>query len=1249
MPHIPGLPDGSYEPPQPEPEQPATPQHTEESFNETMGGGGHPTAGSGEESSGGDTDGGDTDGSDGGGSEPGIFDLPPAEFAATAAEEPDTGAFDGAPESLIPDPDGRSDEEIEQILTDIESLQSGDDDEQVQAVFSLAENLQPEQIGELTEQLGIDDQPIVQLATDTEAIGAVATLVDDDASDGDRIAAAITLAESAGDLTTGSLEKALEAPLASVSSGQELIEAIETFQDPEATALDRTEAALEFATAAQESIGGVFPGLGHELRRLDTLGNSISAALTIADPDASVAERAAAVGELFANVPEVKDDLGQLKARVVDGILGKHVDLSTLTAAGADTPAYWPTQTASDGVAFIPNADGSPITDADIARSNEVRAYGAEELQRVADQTGLPVETVTEAHANLYHGVNDVAIGPNQVTTGHFTPDAAVDSYWQQALDGTLDPDSSEGRHFTGVVRHEVIEGRLLDQGIPFNSADPAAWELADDGTYTYKVVPEGVGAHYLSSSQGSDPFSHYNTLGLDASEIPALEADLSNIDEVADAVVANAPGRLRLTDEVLQKLDPDVADALTNEQVDRITSLNDELAVDGSDNIVVDILSKTEDPASVDALLDAVDAQADSAGKKALIETLGELQPGALDDLLASSVDGRNGAIALGETIAKLDSEGQAALAKTISAFDADAINVLVRIGDQVDPAVLQEFLKVADDIPSRQLGQALNFLDSALIKAGVELTPEIGGKILKGVSKLLPVAGAAAAGYDAYQLGAIAADTSLPPDIRFLALTGAKLNAADVVSSLAEPLTGWAGVPIALDIGIGAGALVADLIVTDQIAKYEEALAAGEDYTAPSWLTTLNVAAAGAEGPAGWAQYWGIYGGEAGIEGLSIAAKEGGTAAIHAAEGLLTVGAEGIGEGLELTAEGLHLLADIVRNPEAYGDAAVELGQAAVQKLGELADGAGELARAAADELEGLVGDLKALGEDGLEALTWIATNPAEAATLAVEAIGDVASEALELGTAAGRAAAREALETLEDLAALGGEVAAAVDAAFNSVANKAVELGEQGIEFLGWIANNPGEAAEMAKQTLVDVASGAGELAQAAYGEIVDLGEDGIELAKDVANRLVDLGEDGIEMLGFIANNPGEAAEIAIDGLKNLASSVGAAAERAGEELVSLADAGVEAAKDVVQTLLLEGGEAFVNVVTALGENVGPGMVEVLNGLADLGDAGKDALGRLAGAGFNFTIGGLEAAAGAVSDAGGWLWNNTVGRIR
>jgi len=952
---------------------------------------------------------------------------------AQAAEEEaaDAEAADEVQAQLVEE--GYTNEEAEAIIEDLDQLKTGDQQEQVEAVFSLAAKLPSDKIQELTKELGVEDNAVAKLLGDSKALGAVATLASDDASGTEKLVATVTLLESAGDLAPESLTNALKKPLAALSSGQEIIKFVETTLDPDASLLDKAEAGLTLANAIKGSIGTAFPGLKQELRRLDSLGNSLSAALTIVDSDASLKERSEAVFELFANVPDVKNDLGEFQGRLLDGVLGKHVDLDELTEPGSSLPGYW------------------------------------------------------------------------------------------------------------------------------------------DD---------------------------------------PKLENDLT------------------------RALDPELRESLTAEQADRFNAISKDV-VDGDDNPLIDVLRNTEDPKSIDLIFDAVEAQDDVPSQRALLNSLEGLKPGQIDDLVASTVDGKPAAIVLGETVSKLSPDGQKAFNKLVSNFDNDSINFLTKVGSKIDANVLDDLVKVADKFPIKGVNEAFKFFDNALGKLGVEITGDIAGRLAKGLTKLIPGVGAIPAAIDAAKALEIAADDSYPPDIRQLAAINAKINGADVVTSAIETFTAQFGVPIAVDLAVGGAALLTDLVLTDQLAKFEEAKAEGREYEPPALLTTANVAVAGASGPTGWVEFWGIYGADDGIKAISTAVETAGSGAIDAAEGLAILGTEAVGAGLELTAEGLHVLADVIRNPEVYGEKAVEFGKQAVETLSNIAQGAGELAKEAGELLLDTVDDLKELGEQGLETLQWIAENPTEAATKAVEAIGDVASEALEKGTAAARAVAEKALDALDTLRDVGGKVADAVSEATEKLVDNLVDLGEKGVEAIAWIANNPGEAAEIAKDTLVDIASKGGELAKAAYDGIVALGEKGIELANDVADKLIELGEDGIELLGYIAQNPGEAATRAIEGLGNLARNAGEAGKKAAGELLDAAGAGIEAAKEVATELLAEGVDSVVNVVKSLGTNVGEGLVAVLEGALDVADALSEQAQAAASALVKLANSGLQSAKDAATN--------------
>lgn len=733
---------------------------------------------------------------------------------------------------------------------------------------------------------------------------------------------------------------------------------------------------------------------------------------------------------------------------------------------------------------------------------------------------------------------------------------------------------------------------------------------------------------------------------------VPGLKADakeladllrsrgVANADEVLLAA-GNLAAVQQLPKAVRDSLDPQVLAKLSADDLARLNTLAADPALAGD---LAKALKNLHDPASVASLAKALaDGPGDAAAKKAVLSTLAGMRNGEADKLLAKAINGQPAAEVLAKLSSQLDEAGQKNLAKLMADFSDEAGEVLLKMAD-ADPGIVKQLLKFSGEVDGKLVSRALEGFSKVLGKVGVEVTGEVAQKLARTLGKVVPALGAVPALAAAWDMAAIARDTSLPPDIRYLALQAAKLNTADAVLSVVEAFTAEFGVPIAADIGIAGAELAMELIVGDQLAKYQ-ANPAG--YEAPLWLSGVNVAiAAGqlATNPLAMVEFVGIYGASGSIELLGRLTEAGGTAAIHAAEALLKMPADVLRQNAHAAAQGLHLMADVLRNPDKYGAAAERLAREAVNRMSELAQGAGELAKAAGRELKGLVTDLKNLGEQGVKQLAWIASHPGEAAEAAAKALGDLAQRGIELGTEAGRRLAQAALAGLgraqQALQALGQAASAAYQATVNAVGkavDTALAAGQKGIETLAWIANHPGAAARIAGDALVDIASSAGQYAKQAYDAIVDMGDKGIELGRRAIDQMKALGETGLEMLEYAAQHPGEVAsalrQAAGEALAELARLPGRIAEQATDALLRLVDQGVAEVKDTVVTLLSEGGAALQRAAEHWKDAITEGGKEILGGLADLGDAGKDALESLA-------RWGVGAAADLLGKVFGWL---------
>ena len=82
------------------------------------------------------------------------------------------------------------------------------------------------------------------------------------------------------------------------------------------------------------------------------------------------------------------------------------------------------------------------------------------------------------------------------------------------------------------LAAHEYVENRLMEEGLPFRSSDPAVWD-EDDVAWPH---PDHPSAHDLSVNEGlpNDPFRHWGRWGLDSEGLEMAD-DLSNLDEVVD------------------------------------------------------------------------------------------------------------------------------------------------------------------------------------------------------------------------------------------------------------------------------------------------------------------------------------------------------------------------------------------------------------------------------------------------------------------------------------------------------------------------------------------------------------------------------------------------------------------------------------------------------------------------------------------------------------------------------------------
>ncbi|GIF26120.1 hypothetical protein BJ973_003390 [Actinoplanes tereljensis] len=151
----------------------------------------------------------------------------------------------------------------------------------------------------------------------------------------------------------------------------------------------------------------------------------------------------------------------------------------------------------------------------------------------VADNTGIDSRIVEGMRRNLFVEQHDIALGPNQVERGYFTPTDRIADLWDGAARGTLDP--AQAAEFRNLAAHEYVENRLMEAGLPYRPSHPDAFD--EDG---FRLLSrDHPGAHELAPNEWRPDgmLDHWRSFGIDNPGIQ-LADDLSNLDDVVEAAL---------------------------------------------------------------------------------------------------------------------------------------------------------------------------------------------------------------------------------------------------------------------------------------------------------------------------------------------------------------------------------------------------------------------------------------------------------------------------------------------------------------------------------------------------------------------------------------------------------------------------------------------------------------------------------------------------------------------------------------
>lgn len=346
---------------------------------------------------------------------------------------------------MFPELKGADKEVLKKAYDAMNKVATGTESEKLKGLADLTKQF-PTTLGNVLDKLGVKDNKLVKLATNSAALSALSTLTDEKKGVADKAQAALQLAKAVGDtIKPKDLEGVLKTALGALPAAEKLISAVSTWSDPNKSGLEKAKATLELAGALKEFTGAEFPKLSNSLRSLDGPLKAAGAALKLLDPKASVADKIAAGAQLAAEIPDLGKNLTAFK------------DL--LTSAGvkdADKVAAGATKAADVAVKGLDPRLAGTLTEAQTKQLTELaEKVGADKLEPVLK--GL-------------------------------TDKAALESLTKQLT--TLDPAAGK-RLLTslGGLEHGVLEKALKNPAMA-DSLGKLATKLDDDGA---KVISKMV------------------------------------------------------------------------------------------------------------------------------------------------------------------------------------------------------------------------------------------------------------------------------------------------------------------------------------------------------------------------------------------------------------------------------------------------------------------------------------------------------------------------------------------------------------------------------------------------------------------------------------------------------------------------------------------------------------------------------------------------------------------------------------
>jgi hypothetical protein len=281
------------------------------------------------------------------------------------------------------------------------------------------------------------------------------------------------------------------------------------------------------------------------------------------------------------------------------------------------------------------------------------------------------------------------------------------------------------------------------------------------------------------------------------------------------------------------------------------------------------------------------------------------------------------------------------------------DTVDSIRDIGRALDDLGVSRALGLGEGSTARRaFDDVARAMEDVAGKLGARIGPELLQSAAKALGKALPALGGVISGVDTARMAGIAADQSLPGEIRYIAGLGAGINGADTVLAVTEAF-GIGNIGLPANLALGVGGFAADIAVTQMKQQHEDG-----NFNPSDELRALIGVSAVATAPLGLANLTNAFGINGSIDVLKDTIKVGGEYAGRAAEALFEFVKDKGEEAIRAAGEFVADLPEAVRNQikGAVEGAADLFGNAA----GAFADGLGDVASFFGDRLGGLADTL-------------------------------------------------------------------------------------------------------------------------------------------------------------------------------------------------------------------------------------------------------------------------------------------------